>query len=197
LHISLQNDAGEPMFHDAGGRAGMSKVMEHFVAGQVTYMRELCAMVAPTVNSYTRLVKGAWAPTTAAWSIDNRTTSIRVIPGSAGAQRTEYRLAAADGNPYLVAAAALASGLAGIAARLPLIDPIVGNAYDSDATIPADRQLPATLREAADLFRKSALARDALGDEFVDHFAATREWESRAFERAITDWEMARYFEII
>lgn len=198
LHMSLGHlESGESAFHDERGKSNMSELMEHYVAGQMKYMRELCAMVAPTVNSYTRMVKGAWAPTTANWGVDNRTCSLRVIPGSARSQRVEYRLAAADGNPYLVAAAALASGLAGIDERLELAEPIVGNAYDLDDSTPAERQLPSTLRQASALFRQSEMARRWFGDDFVDHFASTRDWETRAFERAITDWEMARYFEII
>jgi glutamine synthetase len=198
LHMSLWNAAsGESLFHDRARPGTMSQTMDSFVAGQVTFLRELCAMVAPTVNSYTRLVKGAWAPTTATWGIDNRTTAIRVIPGTAKAQRVEYRLAAADGNPYLVAAAALASGLEGLARRLDPGDPMTGNAYEKQADLPIARQLPATLRDASALFRKSEMARRWFGNDFVDHFAATRDWETREFERAITDWELARYFEII
>lgn len=198
LHISLrERESGASAFHDPNGRGNMSKLQQQFVAGQVKYMRELCAMVAPTVNSYTRLVKGAWAPTTATWGIDNRTCSLRVIPGSARSQRVEYRLSAADGNPYLVAAAALASGLAGIREGLELVEPITGNAYEFDHVLPTERQLPPTLRTAAELLRASEQARSSFGDAFVDHFAATREWESRQFERMITDWELARYFEII
>jgi glutamine synthetase len=201
VHMSLRRaDTGAPVFANPAGtddRGRMSETMQHFVAGQLTYMRELCAMVSPTINSYTRLVKGAWAPTAATWGIDNRTTSLRVIPGSEKSLRVEFRLAAADGNPYLVAAAALASGLEGIRRKLPLPEPVSGNAYDIQDSLPVERQLPSTLREAAGLFGQSDLARHAFGDEFVDHFAATRLWESRAFERAITDWELQRYFEII
>lgn len=196
LHMSLAREDG-PAFYAAGGRASMSPLMESFVAGQLTYMRELCALVAPTINSYTRLVKGAWAPTAAAWAIDNRTTALRVIPGSAKSQRVEYRLAGADGNPYLVAAAALASGLQGIDEGLTLGEPVTGNAYDVQDSFPADRQLPVSLRHAAELLGASTMARAWFGDEFVDHFAATRIWEAREFERSITDWELQRYFEII
>jgi glutamine synthetase len=201
LHLSLrQADTDAPVFASPAakdGRGSMSKLMQHFVAGQLAYMRELCAMVAPTVNSYTRLVKGAWAPTAASWAIDNRTTALRVITGSPRALRVEYRLAAADGNPYLVAAAALASGLEGIRQELPLPEPVSGNAYDVQDALPVERQLPSTLREAATLFGKSEVARRAFGDEFVDHYTSSRLWEARAFERVITDWELQRYFEII
>jgi len=196
LHMSLTRD-GSGAFHDSAGRASMSPLMTKFVAGQLKYMREMCAMVAPSINSYTRLVKGAWAPTAAAWAVDNRTTALRVIPGSEKSQRVEYRLAGADGNPYLVAAVALASGLQGIEEGLSLDDPITGNAYEVQDSLPLDRQLPVNLRHAAELFGASAVARQWFGDEFVDHFAASRTWEAREFERAITDWELQRYFEII
>lgn len=175
----------------------MSAVHKHFVAGQLKYMRELCALVAPTVNSYSRLNAGGLAPTAANWGIDNRTCALRVIPGSNQSQRVEYRLAGADGNPYLVSAAALASGLAGIREELELIEPVAGDAHQRDRDPPGERQLPATLREAAAALRTSDLAKAALGEEFVEHFAATREWESRQFERMITTWELSRYFEVI
>jgi glutamine synthetase len=197
LHQSLWTPDGRSLFHDPARRASMTPLMENFVAGQLLYLRELCALIAPTVNSYRRMVKGAWAPTAATWGIDNRTAALRVIPGSEKSQRVEHRLAAADGHPYLVAAAALLSGLEGIERRLTLAEPVVGNAYDVQASLPAGLQLPATLREAAELLRHSEVARRWLGDEFVDHFAATREWETRQFERAVTDWELQRYFEII
>jgi glutamine synthetase len=160
-------------------------------------MRELTAVVAPTVNSYTRLVKGAWAPTSATWALDNRTTAIRIVPGGEKSQRVEYRLAASDAHPYLVVAANVASGLEGIDRKLPLSAPVTGNAYAVQASLPEERQLPCTLREAASVFKKSEMARRWLGDAFVDHFAASRDWETRQFERSVTDWELARYFEII
>lgn len=198
VHQSLwDTKSGKPVFYDANGRSGMSPLMESYVAGQLQHMRELTAVIAPTVNSYTRLVKGAWAPTTATWAVDNRTTAIRIVPGGEKAQRVEYRLAASDAHPYLVVAANIASGLEGIDRKLALSPPVTGNAYEAQASLPAERQLPATLREAAAVFGKSEMARRWFGDDFVDHFAASRDWETRQFERAVTDWELARYFEII
>jgi glutamine synthetase len=197
VHQSLWDPKGRSLFHDARGRGGMSPLMESYVAGQLQHMRELAALMAPTINSYTRLVKGAWAPTTATWGIDNRTTAIRIVPGGEKSQRVEYRLAASDAHPYLVVAANLASGLEGIERKLALAPPVAGNAYEAQASLPESAQLPATLREAAALFGRSEMARRWFGDAFVDHFAATRDWESRQFERAVTDWELARYFEII
>jgi glutamine synthetase len=152
-------------------------------------------MVAPTINSYTRLIPGFWAPTDSAWSVDNRTTALRVIGGSPKSQRIEYRVAAADANPYIILSAALASGFWGIENRCEPEPMVVGSAYDHK--LPQRLALPRTLWDAAQRLRKSKMARDWFGNEFVDHYAATREWEEREFRRHITDWEMARYFEII
>jgi glutamine synthetase len=173
----------------------MSKTMRQFVAGQQALMPHFLAMVSPTVNSYTRLIPGYWAPTNSAWGVENRTTALRVIPGSEKSQRVEYRVAAADGNPYLAIAAALASGLHGIEKKMELNKPIMGNAYE--AKLPKESKLPETLWDAAQRLKASKVARDWFGDAFVDHFAATREWEEREARKQITDWQLARYFEII
>jgi glutamine synthetase len=169
--------------------------MRHFIGGQQKLMPELLAMVASTVNSYSRLIPGFWAPTSATWGIENRTTALRAIPGSPSAQRVEYRIAAADANPYIALAAALASGLWGIENKVEPEKPVSGNAYE--LTLPPELDLPRTLWEAAQRLKGSQTARALFGDAFVDHFAATREWEEREFRKAITDWELARYFEII
>jgi glutamine synthetase len=198
LHQSLWDlKSDRNAFYKEGAPGNLSPLGRSFLAGQVKYLREMCALIAPTVNSYRRMVKGAWAPTASTWGIDNRTAALRVVPGSAKSQRIEHRLAAADGNPYLVSAAALAAGLAGIEEKLDLEAPIVGNAYEVQDSLPEKRRLPPTLRDSAALLRRSAVARRYLGDAFIDHFAATREWEVREFERAVTDWELRRYFEII
>lgn len=195
LHLSLQNQNGVPLFHDSQAPHTISRTMRHFVAGQQRLMPELLCMTAPTVNSFSRLIPGYWAPTSATWGIDNRTCALRVIKGSPKSQRVEYRVTSADANPYLVQAAVLASGLWGIEHQLELPDPIEGNAYTQ--TAPADLELPRTLAEAAQRFRQSKAARASFGDAFVDHFASTREWEEREFRRHITDWELQRYFEMI
>jgi glutamine synthetase len=195
IHISLKDPAGKPVFHDAANAHGMSDVMRWFVGGQQKLMPELLAMVAPTVNSYTRLVPGFWAPTDATWGVDNRTCALRVIPGSEKSQRVEYRAGAADANPYLVLSAALASGLWGIEHKVEPEPMVEGNAYKHKC---AERLvLPRTLWEAAQRLKTSEVARDWFGSAFVDHFAATREWEEREFRRHVSDWELARYFEII
>jgi glutamine synthetase len=196
LHMSLKDKAsGKSAFHDAAKPYKMSDTMRWFVGGQQQLMPEFLAMVACTVNSYTRLIPGFWAPTDAAWGVENRTTALRVIPGSEKSQRVEYRIAAADINPYIALAASIGSGLWGIENKIEPGDPITGNAYEK--ALPPERALPRTLMEAAGRLKASAPARALFGDAFVDHYAATREWEEREFRKAITDWEMARYFEII
>jgi glutamine synthetase len=195
IHVSLKSGNGEASFYDANDPHRMSPLMRQFVAGQQALMPEWLALVAATVNSYTRLVPGYWAPTQATWGVENRTCALRVIPGSEKSQRVEYRIASADANPYIALAAALASGLYGIEHKLELGKPVQGNAYDHKPS--AKAALPGTLWEAAQRLKASKAARDWFGDAFVEHFAATREWEERQFRKAITDWELARYFEII
>jgi glutamine synthetase len=195
IHISLNDADGTALFYDANKTDNMSDTMRHFVAGQQQFMPELLAMIAPTINSYTRLVPGFWAPTVATWGVENRTCALRVITGSASAQRVEYRVAAADANPYIILAAALASGLEGVTQKLEPDDKVSGNAYEQHFS--AERQLPTTLWEAAQRLKASSMARAYFGDHFVDHYAASREWEEREFRKHITDWEMDRYFEII
>ena len=169
--------------------------MRYFIGGQQKLMPELLCMIAPTINSFTRLVPGFWAPTSANWGIENRTCALRAITGKPNAQRVEYRIAAADINPYIAIAAALGSGLWGIEHSIEPSEPITGNAYD--VSPPEEQTLPKTLIEAASKLTHSTAARSLFGDQFVDHYAATRVWEEREFRKHISDWEMARYFEII
>jgi glutamine synthetase len=195
LHVSLADKAGKSAFYEEGAPHSMSQTMRWFVGGQQALLPEVLAMVASTVNSYTRLIPGFWAPTEASWGVENRTCALRVIPGSPKSQRVEYRIAAADINPYLALAAAIGSGLWGIQNRIEPDAAVNGNAYEKQ--FPEERALPRTLAEAAGRLKASAAARSLFGEDFVEHYAATREWEEREFRRAITDWEMARYFEII
>lgn len=196
MHISLRRkgDAGSA-FYAAEKEHNMSDMQRHFVAGQQKLMPQLLCMIAPTINSYTRLIPGFWAPTDATWGVENRTTALRVIPGSAKSQRVEYRLGSADANPYLALAAALGSGLYGIEQEWQPEPEIKGNAYDQKH--PEYLTLPKTLWDSAQALKASEAARSMFGDAFVEHFTATREWEEREFRKHITDWELERYFEII
>jgi len=188
---------GKNLFHDRQRHGGMSALMEQYVAGQKKYLQPFLAMFAPTINSYTRLVKGAWAPTAATWGIENRTTALRVIPGTEKSQRVEFRLGSADANPYLVAAGTIAAGILGIEQKLTLDAPIVGNAYEVQDDLPPELQLPGNLRDATRNFAASAEAREFFGQAFVEHFVSSREWECREYERHLNDWQLKRYFELI
>ena len=195
IHISLKDKNGKAVFHDPNNAYNMSDTQRHFLAGQQKYMPEFLAMIAPTVNSYSRMVPGLWAPLDATWGVENRTTALRVIPGSEKSQRIEYRLGSADANPYLALAAALASGLMGIEQKLEPYAQVKGNAYAQDH--PEALSLPRTLFDAARKLKRSEVAKELFGHEFVQHYAATREWEEREFRKHVSDWELERYFEII
>jgi glutamine synthetase len=196
IHLSLKDKkTGKPVFHDAKKKYNMSDKMRWFLGGQQALMPEFLSMVASTVNSYSRLVPGTWAPTSATWGVENRTTALRVIPGGEKSQRIEYRIAAADINPYIALAASIGSGLWGIENKIEPTEVVTGNAYDQ--TFPDKLSLPQTLTEAAGRLRKSKAANDLFGKDFVTHFAQSREWEEREFRKNITSWELSRYFEII
>ena len=203
-HFSLLDENGDNVFAghagQEGGEAGLPDLARWALGGLVRYTPELLAMLAPTVNSFTRLVKGAWAPTASTWGVDNRTAAFRLVPGRAsdpGAQRVECRVGGADGNPYLVSAAALGAAIAGIEGRIEPPEAVVGNAYDVEDALPSDWQFSPTLRDAAVRFGASELARELFGAAFVEHYARTRLWESRQRERHVDDWQLARYFEIV
>ena len=195
VHQSLMDKSGKKnLFFDAKDKLKMSELMRHYLAGQLYCLPHLLPMFAPTVNSYKRLVEGAWAPTTLNWGIDNRTVAIRVINSGAKGCRMETRVIGADANPYLAMAAALGSGLYGIRKKLKLKQQLVnGNGYEDTTS----GSLPRTLEEATKNMKTSSVAKEILGSEFVDHFVRTREWEWRQHLKAVTDWEFKRYFEII
>jgi len=195
IHVSLNDKNNKSLFHDAGQKHNMSELMQYFVGGQQKLMPELLAMIAPTVNSYTRLIPGFWAPTEASWGVENRTCALRVIPGSEKSQRVEYRIAAADANPYIALSAVIASGLWGIKNKILPTNQTMGNAYEED--FPKEAKLPSTLWEAAQRLKSSTVAKELFGEAFVNHFAASREWEEREYRKHISDWELERYFEII
>ena len=196
IHVSLNNkDGSGSAFYDPSQQHNMSNTQRHFLAGLQQLMPEFLAMMAQTVNAYSRLIPGFWAPTDATWGVENRTTALRVIPGSSKSQRIEFRLGSADANPYIALAAVLGAGLYGIEHKLEPQAQVKGNAYEQKH--PISLSLPQSLSAAAFALKKSAAATSLFGEEFVEHYAATREWEQREFNKHITDWEMERYFEII
>ena len=195
VHQSLWSaDGGQNLFYDKKTKTGMSGLLENYIAGQLLCLPHILPMYAPTVNSYKRLVEGAWAPTTLTWAIDNRTTALRVLAGSPSSTRLETRVVGSDSNPYLAMAACLASGLYGIQKGLALQTRATSGSGYADT---ANGTLPKNLWEAAAAMKQSSLARELFGAAFVDHFTGTREWEWRQYSKTVTDWELKRYLEII
>jgi glutamine synthetase len=183
IHFSLADSDG-PVFPRE------QDVFESFLAGQLACLRELTLFLAPNVNSYKRFAVGSFAPTAVAWANDNRTCSLRVV-GHGPALRFENRAGGSDLNPYLALSALIAAGLHGVQAGLELEPPYEGNAY-----LATDKpRLPTNLRDARDLFSTSQTAREAFGDEVVDHYVHAADVELAAFDSAVTDWEHYRGFE--
>ena len=197
LHLSLSDADGQNIFYDATDPAGISQKMRQAVAGLQRYLPEFLSMLAPTVNSYTRLLKGAWAPTAATWGIENRTAAIRVIPGDLHSQRIEVRVGGADANPYLVQAAALAAMNMGMQEQLCPNEPVAGNAYEAEDGLPLQFHFASDLSSAANRFGESTAAKKQFGETFVEHFAMTRQWEASEYHRTINSWQLERYFEIV
>lgn len=195
VHQSLWDRSGKKnLFYNEKDKHKMSDTAKSYLAGQLHCLPDLLPMYAPTINSYKRLVEGAWAPTTLTWGVDNRTVALRVLNGSASSCRIETRVIGADVNPYLAMAASLASGLYGIQKKMKLgQQPVTGNGYLDTS----NGSLSHTLIEATEKMRKSTIAAELFGKSFVDHFTQSREWEWRQHLKAVTDWEYKRYFEII
>ncbi len=196
FHFSLLDAAGVNQFYDAGGAHTMSSVQGYALGGLLKYLPQWLCLLAPTVNSYTRLVRGAWAPTAATWGVDNRTAALRVIEG-AGAQRIECRIGGADANPYLVAAAVAMAAALGIEEQLEPGEPVIGNAYELEASLGDEAKFPADLAMAAQRLSASSEARSTFGSAFVSHFANSRRWEQAEHQRTVDDWQLDRYFEIV
>ncbi len=183
IHFSIADAEGNAFARDRA-------MFDSFLAGQLAHAREMTLMLAPNINSYKRYAVGSFAPTTIAWGHDNRTCAFRVVGHGAGL-RFENRSGGADLNPYLALASLIAAGLAGVDAGLELEPELKGNAYMAD-----DKpKLPTTLRDARDLFATSEIAREAFGEEVVDHYVNAADVELLAFDAAVTDWERVRGFE--
>ncbi len=193
IHQSLWSADGKtPHFFDKAGHHGMSEMMQHYLAGQLTHARELTYFLAPYINSYKRFMVGTFAPTKAVWSFDNRTAGFRLCGADTKAIRVECRIGGADLNPYLAFAALIAAGLDGIEKKMKLEPVFAGDAYSAAQKL---REIPKTLREGLELLDNSKFLRGALGDDVVDHYVHTGKWEQFEFDRRITDLELKRGFE--
>ncbi len=188
IHLSLRETDGTPVLAGDGPH-GLSPTGEHFLAGQLAAMRELTLYYAPNINSYKRYVPGSFAPTAVRWGADNRTCALRLV-GRGSSLRAENRTPGGDVNPYLAIAAMIAAGLDGINRQLALEPAFEGNAY-ADTSL----QVPATMRDALELWQGSELARRAFGPDVVEHYANYARVELAAYDAAVTDWELRRCFE--
>jgi len=191
VHQSLWTQDGEPAFVDAADEHGMSALMKHYMAGQLAHARDITLFLAPYVNSYKRFCVGMFAPTKAVWSADNRTAGFRVCGEGTKAVRVECRIGGADLNPYLACAALLAAGLDGVENKMELEPELRGDMYGAEGA----REIPKTLREAAELAAGSDFLRSALGAEVVEHYVHAARWEISEHDRVVTDWEVQRGLE--
>ena len=191
IHQSLRSADGEAMFFDPAQPHGMSKMMQGYLAGLLTYADDTTYFLAPYVNSYKRFKAGTFAPTKAIWSIDNRTTGYRVVAENSQNIRIECRVGGSDLNPYLALASQLAAGLRGIEENLILEAEFTGDAYHADAA----RSIPASLRDATVALDQSKMLRAAMGDTVVDHYVRAACWEQEDFDNKVTDYEVRRGFE--
>ncbi|GAA3781424.1 glutamine synthetase family protein [Streptomyces phyllanthi] len=190
IHLSLADaDGTNAMAGSQDHPGGMSPVMRHFLAGQLAALRDFSLLYAPNINSYKRFQPGSFAPTAVAWGHDNRTCALRVV-GHGRSMRFENRLPGGDVNPHLAVAGLVAAGLYGIEQKLELPEACPGNAYTAEYA-----HVPTTLREAAELWENSPIAKAAFGDEVVAHYRNMARVELEAFDAAVTDWELRRSFE--
>jgi glutamine synthetase len=188
IHLSIRSQDDQAIMAGEGPH-GLSKLGEHFLAGQLAAMRELTLAYAPNINSYKRFVPGSFAPTAIRWGVDNRTCALRLV-GHGHSLRVENRTPGGDVNPYLAVAAMIAAGLHGIDNELPLESAFGGNAYADDGP-----KVPHTLRDALELWEKSDLAKKSFGAEVAKHYANYAKVELAAYDSAVTDWELRRGFE--
>ncbi|MFT7369956.1 MAG: glutamine synthetase [Alteromonas macleodii] len=190
VHQSLWKN-GDAIFFDPSAKHGMSELMAHYMAGLIKYSPDYTYFLAPYVNSYKRFSKGTFAPTKTVWSVDNRTAGFRLCAENTRGLRVECRIGGSDLNPYLAQAVMIAAGIKGIKEKMKLSPATTGDVYeDAKAT-----DIPQTLRKATETLRSSKFLREALGDDVVDHYTRAAEWEQEEFDRAVTDWEIARGFE--
>jgi len=191
VHLSLRGLDGRPVFVDPDGPRGMSEVMRRFLAGLIAHAGEIAYFLAPYVNSYKRFQAGTFAPTKTVWSMDNRTAGFRLVGEGTDALRVECRIGGSDLTPHLAYAALLAAGIDGLERGLELEPEFRGDAYASARA----REIPKTLRDAAEALRRSRMLRAAFGDEVVDHYVHAARWEQAESDRVVTDWDVARGFE--
>lgn len=204
MHISIKDESGENLFtrdcEDSDppypDLAHISDMGRHFLAGLLDGLPDVMPILAPTVNSYKRLVENFWAPVTVSWGLEHRAASVRLIAPpqtSPKGTRFEVRVAGADANPFLVLATILALGWRGVEKKMEIKVPPLGKGEEVGGASDQGIRLAKSLREAnARFMRDGSVARKVFGDEFVDHFGGTREHELKLWDEAVTDWSVLR-----
>lgn len=190
VHVSLRDDDGTAIYHDADDPQGIGDPIRHSIGGVLERAPELMLWYAPTINSYRRTASEDFAGRGATWGFDNRTVTCRVVAGSPAAARLEYRVPGADVNPYLTLSAVLASVADGLDRAVDPGPATVGSGYDLDVA-----PLPETLEKATDRWESSAFVARAFGAEVQAHYGELARHEWRRFNQDVTDWERRRYFE--
>ena len=195
IHQSIRSTDGKAVFYDEAAEHGMSQLMQHYLAGQLAYAADTTVFLAPYINSYKRFAAGTFAPTQIVWSIDNRTAGFRIVAPHSSNVRVECRIGGSDLNPYLAMAAQLAAGIKGMEQKMELGDAFDGDAYNAGPEGSTIAQIPRNLRDAAQALTSSAMLREAMGDEVVDHYSRAARWEQEEFDRVVTAYEVQRGFE--
>jgi glutamine synthetase len=201
-HQSLFNE-GKNAFYEEGGHYHLSDTGRAYIAGLLKHAREICALFAPNVNSYKRLVPGYEAPVYCAWSQRNRSALVRVPmyqPGKEKATRCELRCPDPSCNPYLTFAAMLHAGLEGIEQGYEIPEPMETNLYDLSPEERDERgieQLPETLGEAIELTAESELVLRALGEHMFNRYVEIKRQEWEDYRVQVTQWELDRYLPVL
>ncbi len=198
-HQSIFSRNEQNLFYDKEDRYNLSSIAYNFMGGQLKYIREIAAILCPTVNSYKRLVRGYEAPVYICWAQRNRSALIRVPKYSKGREkstRLELRCPDPSCNPYLAFAVMLAAGLKGIEEKIDPPPPVEEDVYGFDDRRLAKfyiKTLPADLKEAVEEFRNSKFAKETLGEHTFMKYLEVKSTELRDFQRSVTDWELNRY----
>ncbi len=196
VHLSLVDKAtGDPVFHDPADPRGMSQVLRGFVGGLVTRLPDCLALCSHTVNAYRRMVPGNWSPRSPTWGVGNYTAAVRVVAADPETARIEFRVPAADTNPFLALALAVGAGLRGVEGRVEPPEPVDGDARE---VVPDGlRPLPRNLLEASERLAASDEARALFSDAFIDYFVRSRRREIEVADRHVSAFERARYIEVV
>lgn len=203
FHISgLDKETGRNVFYDKSDKKGLnlSRTAYHFIGGILHHMKSLSAIVAPTINSYKRLIPGSWAPSNICYGYNNRSAAIRIPTTRVGKEekniRIEFRTPDATANPYLALAATIAAGVHGIREEIDPGEPVNVDAYKLSREEKVKRNvesLPRSLREALEYLDRDDYLKSELGFELVEEYIKIKMAECESYERYVSPWEIKNY----